>query len=142
LEWVINCDFAIAEEGTRFFFPEISWGVFVTGAVTHLLPGLVGMRRAREMIMLGEKFGAAEALEWGLVWKMVPAGEALGAALGLARRIAALPRGPVGDLKRILARPAGSIEAALAAETAATVRGFLDPETVGRVAAFGGRKGA
>jgi enoyl-CoA hydratase/carnithine racemase len=72
LEWVINCDFAIAEEGTRFFFPEISWGVFVTGAVTH----------------------------------------------------------------------SGSIEAALAAETAATVRGFLDPETVGRVAAFGGRKGA
>jgi Enoyl-CoA hydratase/carnithine racemase len=31
LEWVINCDFAIAAEGTRFFFPELSLGVFVTG---------------------------------------------------------------------------------------------------------------
>ncbi len=38
LEWVINCDFAIAAEGTRFFFPEISLGVFVTGGVTELLP--------------------------------------------------------------------------------------------------------
>ena len=140
LEWVINCDFAIAAEGTRFFFPEISWGVFVTGAVTHLLPRLVGMQRAREMIMLGEKFTAAEAHQWGLIWKTVPDGQPLPAALALAHRIAALPRGPVHDLKRILATPSPSIEAALAAETAATVRGFLDPDTGGRVASFGGRR--
>ncbi len=31
LEWVINCDFTVAAAGTRFFFPEVSWGVFVTG---------------------------------------------------------------------------------------------------------------
>ena len=38
LEWVINCDFSIAADATRFFFPEISLGVFVTGGVTELLP--------------------------------------------------------------------------------------------------------
>src|SRR5687767_8471372 len=35
LEWVINCDFAVAAQGTRFFFPEIGLGVFVTGGVTE-----------------------------------------------------------------------------------------------------------
>jgi hypothetical protein len=59
-------------------------------------------------------------------------------ALALARRVAALPRGPVRDLRRILARRGGAgLDAAMAAETDATVRGFLDPETAARVAKFG-----
>jgi enoyl-CoA hydratase/carnithine racemase len=138
LEWMINCDFAIAAEGTRFFFPEISLGVFVTGGVTELLPRLVGLRRARELIMLGERFDAAQAREWGLLTKVVPDAELVPEALALARRIAALPPGPVRDLRRILARRSGGgLEAAMAAETEATIRGFLDPETAKRVAAFG-----
>jgi enoyl-CoA hydratase/carnithine racemase len=137
LEWVINCDFAIAAQGTRFFFPEISWGVFVTGGVTELLPRLVGLQRTRELIMLGERFDAAQALAWGLIWKVVPDAELMPEALALARRLAALPQGPVRDLRRILARAGGGgLEAALAAETEVTVRGFLDPETARRIAAF------
>jgi enoyl-CoA hydratase/carnithine racemase len=136
LEWVINCDFAIAAEGTRFFFPEIALGVFVTGGVTALLPRLVGLQRARELILLGERFDAAQARDWGLIWKVAPDAALIPEALALARRIAALPPGAVRDLKRILARQAGDLEAALAAETEATVRGFLDPETAKRVAAF------
>jgi len=128
LEWVINCDFAIAAEATRFFFPEISWGVFVTGGVTELLPRLVGLQLARELIMLGERFDAAQALAWGLLHRVVPDAELMPAALALARRIAALPPGPVRDLRRILARRSG-LDAAMAAETDATVRGFLDPGT-------------
>jgi len=136
LEWMINCDFAVAAEGARFFFPETSLGVFVTGGVTALLPRLVGLRRARELILLGERFDAAEAQAWGLVSKVVPDAELLPEALALARRIAALPPGPVSALRRILAAGAG-LDAAMAAETEATVRGFLDPETARRVAAFG-----
>jgi len=137
LEWMINCDFAIAAEGTRFFFPEISLGVFVTGGVTELLPRLVGLQRARELIMLGERFDAAQAHEWGLLSNVVPDAELMPEALALARRIAALPPGPVRDLRRILARRSGGgLEAAMAAETAATIRGFLDPDTAKRVAAF------
>jgi enoyl-CoA hydratase/carnithine racemase len=135
LEWVINCDFAIAAEGTRFFFPEIAWGVFVTGAVSALLPRLVGLQRAREMIMLGERFDAAQAKDWGLVWKVVPDAALLDEALALARRIAALPAGPVRDLRRVLVGR-DEIERAMAAETDATVRGFLDPETATRIGAF------
>jgi enoyl-CoA hydratase/carnithine racemase len=138
LEWVINCDFAIVAQGARFFFPEVSLGVFVTGGVTELLPRLVGLQRARELIMLGEKFDAAQAHAWGLVHKIAPDTEFMTEALALARRIAALPAGPVRDLRRILARrqDAGLI-AAMAAETDATVRGFMDPDTARRVGAFG-----
>lgn len=137
LEWVINCDFAVASEGTRFFFPEISWGVFVTGGVTEILPRLVGLQRAREMILFGERFDAGQAQAWGLVRDVVPDGELMQSAVTLAARLAALPPGPVRDLRRILARRHGAgLEAAMAAETAATVRGFLDPETAKRVAAF------
>jgi enoyl-CoA hydratase/carnithine racemase len=138
LEWVINCDFAIAAAGTRFFFPEISWGVFVTGGVTELLPRLVGLQRARELIMLGERFDAAQAHDWGLVWRVVSDADLMPESLALARRVAALPPGPVRDLRRILARRSGTgLDAAMAMETEATVRGFLDPETARRIAAFG-----
>ena len=136
LEWVINCDFAVAAEGTRFFFPEVSLGVFVTGGVTELLPRLVGLRRAREMIMLGEKFDAQQAKTWGLLREVVADADLMPTAIALARRIAALPQGPVRDLRRILANRA-TLDAAMRAETAATVRGFLDPETAARVAKFG-----
>lgn len=137
LEWVINCDFALAAEGTRFFFPEFGLGVFVTGGVTELLPRLVGLQRARELIMLGERFDATQAHSWGLIWKVVSDAALMPEALNLARRIAALPPGPVRDLRRILARRTGAgLDAAMAAETEATVRGFLDPETAKRVAAF------
>ncbi|CAG1016254.1 MAG: enoyl-CoA hydratase/isomerase family protein [Rhizobiaceae bacterium] len=137
LEWVINCDFAVAAEGTRFFFPEVSWGLFVTGGVTEILPRLVGLQRARDMILFGEKFDARQAMEWGLLREVVADADLLPRATELARRIAALPVGPVRDLKRIFARRHGAgLEAAMAAETAATVRGFLDPETAKRIASF------
>jgi hypothetical protein len=59
-------------------------------------------------------------------------------AIAAAGRIAALPPGPVTALRRILARRAGGgLDRAMAAETEATVRGFLDPETAARAAAFG-----
>jgi enoyl-CoA hydratase/carnithine racemase len=137
LEWVINCDFAIAAEGSRFFFPEIPLGLFVTGGVTALLPRLVGLQRARALIMLGERFDAAAALAWGLISKVVPEADLNAEAVALARRLAALPPGPVRALKRILAGNAkADMEATLAAETEATVRAFLDPATGARVAGF------
>ena len=138
LEWLINCDFAVAATGSRFFFPEISLGLFVTGAVTELLPRLVGLQRARELILLGERFDADRALAWGLLHKVVADDELMPTALALARRLAALPQARVYDLRRILTRRAGGgLDAAMAAETEATVSGFLDPETAKRAAAFG-----
>lgn len=137
LEWVINCDLVLVADGTRFFFPEISWGLFVTGGVTALLPRLVGLQKARELILFGEKFDAAQAAEWGLAWKVLPETKLFDEAESVARRIAALPHDVVRDLKRTLNRASSlDMEAAMALETDATVRGFLDPETAERIASF------
>ena len=138
LEWVINCDFVIMAEGTRCFFPEIGLGLFVTGGVTALLPRLIGLKRARELILFGERFDAREAFAMGLVWKLVPETDLFASAAETAKRIAALPPKQVSDLKRVINRACHlDLEAALALETEATVRAFLDPATRARVAKFG-----
>ncbi len=144
LEWVINCDLAVVAEGTRFFFPEVELGVFVTGAVTALLPSLIGQQRAKRMILLGERFDARQGVEMGFDWTVVPAAEREARALQLARRVAGLPQRPLRHLKRIFAlAPFAGIETAMSLETQATVEGFLDPETAARArAALAGGKQA
>jgi enoyl-CoA hydratase/carnithine racemase len=138
LEWMVNCDLAILAEDTRCFFPEISLGVFVTGAVTTLLPRLVGLQKAREMILFGERFDAAAARDMGLAWKVVPEGDLLAEAEAAARRIVALPEHAVTALKRVLNRACMlDAEGAMELETEATVEGFLHPETAEIVARFG-----
>jgi len=138
LEWAINCDLAVFAESTRCFFPEIKWGMFPTGGVTAILPRIVGLAKTRELMLLGETFGAAEALEMGLAWRVVPDEEVFETAHETAARIAALPQAAVSDLKRVLNRAGGlDIEGALALETEATVRCFLDPATAERVKGFG-----
>ncbi len=140
LEWVINCDLAILAEGTRCFFPEISLGLFVTGAVTSLLPARVGLTKATELILFGERFDARAALEMGIAWKVVPEAELNEAAETAARRIAALPQHAVGELKRVMARACRSgLQEAMALETEATLKGFLHPATAKLVAEFGKR---
>ena len=138
LEWVINCDLAVVAEGTRFFFPEISLGIFVTGAVSTILPKIVGLPKAKEMILFGERFDAAQALEWGLAWKVVPEEDVMNETIKAAERIAALPEGAVRDLKRVINRACHlDAEKAMALETEATVRGFLDPVSMEKISAFG-----
>ena len=137
LEWVVNCDLPLMAAGTRCFFPEISLGVFVTGALTTLLPKLVGLQKAKELILFGERFDAHQALEMGLAWKVVPETELFDQAEAVARRIAELPAGASSDLKKVINRACHmDAEHAMQLETEATVRGFLDPASSERVAQF------
>ncbi len=136
-EWAINCDLALWGKSARAFFPEMSLNLFVTGAVTSLLPATVGLVRAREMMMLGDRYGADELQRLGIAWKVVEDAELEAESLGLARRLAAQPTRSIQAMKRILNQCAASdIERALALETDATVEGFLDPETTRRLKDF------
>jgi cyclohexa-1,5-dienecarbonyl-CoA hydratase len=73
-ELVAACDIVIAGERARFGQPEIKLGVFPPVAAI-LLPRIIGEKRARELIMLGDMIDAAEALRLGLVNYVVPAAE-------------------------------------------------------------------
>lgn len=129
-EWAINCDFPIWAESARGFFPEVSLNIFVTGAVTSLLPALVGLNTAREMLFLGERYTAAELHRLGVAWRVVADDDLIGEASAVARRLAALPSLAVRQMKRTLnATAATDLRVALALETEATVTGFLDPLT-------------
>jgi cyclohexa-1,5-dienecarbonyl-CoA hydratase len=73
-ELVAACDIVIASERARFGQPEIKLGVFPPVAAI-LLPRVIGEKRARELIMLGDMIDAAEALRLGLVNYVVPGAE-------------------------------------------------------------------
>ncbi len=135
LEWVINCDLAVMAEGCRCFFPETALGLFVTGGVTSLLPNLVGLQKAKELILLGDRFDARAALAMGLVSRVVPDDACLDEARALARRIAGLPAHSRRNVKRVLNRAFQlPLDQAMALETDATVEGFLAPATAALIA--------
>ena len=142
-EWATNCDFPIWAESAKGFLPEVSWGLFVTGGVTASLPHLVGLNKAREMLLLGERYSAKQLLEMGLAWRMVPDDRLLDEAHTVAAKIASLPARSVADMKKVLTRTAfGDAQAmtrAMELESEATVRAFLDPETTARIKGFAGR---
>lgn len=73
-ELVAGCDIVIASDQARFGQPEIKLGVFPPIAAI-LLPGLIGDKRARELILTGELIDASEALRLGLVNVVVPRAE-------------------------------------------------------------------
>ena len=130
LEWAINCDFPIWASSARGFFPEVSLNLFVTGAVTALLPALVGLNRAREMLMLGERYNAAQLKEAGVAWRVVDDDQLMDEAMKVAGQLTRQPTLSLRAMKRVLNQTAaGDIERALQLETDATVEGFMDPET-------------
>jgi enoyl-CoA hydratase/carnithine racemase len=136
-EWAINCDFPLWADGARGFFPEVSLNLFVTGAVTSLLPAMVGLLRAREMLFLGRRYDAAELAALGVAWRVVPGDALLDEALAVARELAALPALSVRAMKRALnVSGSGDMHRALQLETDATVAGFMDPETTRLLKAF------
>ena len=128
-EWAINCDFAIWGKSAKGFFPEVSLNLFVTGAVTTLLPAIVGLSKAREMLMLGERHSAAALHAMGLAHKVVDDDIVMDEAEKLALKLAQLPPLSLRAMKRVLNRAALDLNTALELETEATVAGFLDPET-------------
>ncbi|MCP4755134.1 MAG: enoyl-CoA hydratase/isomerase family protein [Proteobacteria bacterium] len=71
-EWAMNCDIRIAAEGTQFGFPETSVGMTVTNAGTKMLPLLIGLARAKELVFTAERIDAEQAERWGLVNRVVP----------------------------------------------------------------------
>ena len=85
LELALACDFIIAEEKAKFGMVLITRGM-VGG--TYLLPRLVGLNRAAEMILLGETFDARRAESLGLINRVVPADMLEEETLKLARRLA------------------------------------------------------
>jgi enoyl-CoA hydratase/carnithine racemase len=91
LELALAADFRVADETAVFGLPEVALGILPSSGGTHRLVRIVGPARAKELMLLRERFDAGQALEFGLLTEVVEEGRALSRALELAERIAALP---------------------------------------------------
>lgn len=74
LELALLCDLRVAAAHAELALPETTLGIIPGAGGTQRLPRLVGEGRAKEMILLGRRLGASEALAWGLVNRVTPAG--------------------------------------------------------------------
>lgn len=92
LELALWCDLRVAEEDAVLGVFCRRWGVPLIDGGTVRLPRLIGLGRALDLILTGRAVTAAEALQMGLVSRVVPAGQARQVAEALAAEIAALPQ--------------------------------------------------
>ena len=89
-ELALACDLRIAAENAVFGLPEPGIGIIPGAGATQRLPRLVGLGRAKEMVLAGARWDAAKALHCGLVCEVVPLADLMQAARALAGRVLAL----------------------------------------------------
>jgi enoyl-CoA hydratase/carnithine racemase len=88
LELALACDLRVAADTAEVALPEVGLGIIPGAGGTQRLPRLVGLARAKELILTARRVTAPEALAMGLVAQVVPADQLANAALMLAERVA------------------------------------------------------
>ncbi len=99
---VCACDIVYATESARFVMAYTAAGLTPDGSSTYFLPRIVGLRRALELSLTNRRLSAQEALEWGIVTRVLPDDECLAEAAALATQLAAGPTRAFGATKRLL----------------------------------------
>jgi enoyl-CoA hydratase len=102
MEMAVACDVTVSAEGCRFGAPEVRFG---DGIVSLILPWVIGVKQAKELLLTGDdKVSAERALSLGLVNHVVPSDECLAHAVRIAREIAANDRIAVEGTKQAINR--------------------------------------
>ncbi|WP_321804099.1 enoyl-CoA hydratase/isomerase family protein [Burkholderia sp. BCC1993] len=97
-----SCDLVVAATDSYFTMAYCNIGASPDGSGTYGLPRVVGLKRAMEIALLGDRFDAQRALELGLVNRVVPTGDLVDTTRALAARLAAGPTRALGRTKRLL----------------------------------------
>ena len=119
------------------------WGLVVDAGGAYLLPRLVGLPRAKAMVMLGDGARGAEAVDLGLAYRCVPKDELATAADELAARLAAGPTRSLGLSKRLLnASFETSLDRSLELEGAYQSLAATSPDLLEGMAAFRDKRDA
>lgn len=102
LSLMLQADFVLAAEGTRFNLAYINIGASCDVGASWALPRLVGLRRALEIALLGDTLSATDAERLGLVNRIVPAAELEAQVRALAQRLARGPTRALGEMRRLM----------------------------------------
>ena len=98
----LACDLRVMAETAYLEQLNTSYGLSLLMGGTFTLPRLIGMGRALELVMLDEPIAAAQALDWGLVSQVVSEDHLHAETLALADRVAQMPIGTLGRVKRLM----------------------------------------
>jgi 2-(1,2-epoxy-1,2-dihydrophenyl)acetyl-CoA isomerase len=98
----LACDLVVAADDARFKLAYTALGTSADGSSSWSLPRILGLHKALEIALLNETLEAAEALNLGIVNKVVPRAELGSATKALAERLAAGPTTAYGEMKRLL----------------------------------------
>ena len=114
---LMHCDLVYAADNAKFSMPFVQLGLCPEFASSLLLTQIAGYPRAAEKLMLGEAFGAQEALEMGLISKVLPVEELRAFAEGQAAKLVALPASSIRVTKELMkAARKAPVSDAIAAE--------------------------
>ncbi len=103
----MSCDLVVASERAWFEWAYFKTGLTGAESSTFFLPRLIGLRKALELVLLNPRLSAREALEWGLVNRVIPDSSLDAEALELAAQLAESPTSAVGVAKGLLNQAAG-----------------------------------
>ena len=137
----LSGDIVVAAEAARFTMAYSRIGATPDGSSSYSLPRLIGLRRAMELYFTNRVLSAREALEWGLVTRVVPDAELRGAVDALARELAQGPSKAFGAAKRLLHRSTSeSLETQMELEAQAIARAGHSEDFREGVTAFAAKK--
>lgn len=102
--FALACDIRLASENAEFGIPEIKYGFPAGMGAPQRLPRTISIGPALEMLLTGDRISAQQALQWGLVNRVVPQAQLLDAAFDLANRVTANPPLAVRSTKELVYR--------------------------------------
>jgi 2-(1,2-epoxy-1,2-dihydrophenyl)acetyl-CoA isomerase len=134
---MLACDLVIAADNSFFTLAYCNIGTSPDGGSTYALPRALGMKKAMEIALLGDRFDGAEALRLGLVNWVVPAADLEAETAKLAGRLAKGPTRVYGRTKALLqASPQSSLESQLQSEAEAFAASASEADFAEGITAF------
>ena len=134
---LLHCDLVYVSQDARLSMPFVGLGLVPEFASSLMLPALVGHAKAAELLMLGEPFGAEQAVALGIANAVLPAGDVIDHARRAAERFNALAPSAVRETKKLLKQPRmDAVLRAIAAEVAVFSDRLGGPEAREALSAF------
>jgi 2-(1,2-epoxy-1,2-dihydrophenyl)acetyl-CoA isomerase len=130
-------DLIVAGESARFTVAYTAVGLTPDGSSTYFLPRLIGMQRAKELMLTNRRLSAEEALKWGLVNQVVPDDDLAITSEHLARQLAQGPTRAYGSVKKLLlASATQDLQTQLADEARGIIAIAETPDSKEGISAF------
>ena len=132
---LFHCDFVYASDRAMFATPFVDLGLVPEAASSLTMPSQMGYRRAAQMLLLGDRFSAAQMVEAGVVNAAFAGGEELVQARSVALRLARKPKRALRSSKRLM-RPVDELRARIGVEAQIFQRALSSPEALEAMTAF------